>query len=213
MAETRPPGTKSAPALTDGAIESRHIQFRVNFQKPAVAAARERPPVEERMPTSGIDGFLGTRASLMLDIVFVAMFVVIPLLGLSVYLVKFRRQYQLHKQMQLVLAAVLLLTVAAFEVDMRWHGWRDRARPSPYFGSEGSHGLVWTALYVHLAFAVSTAVLWTIVTVQACRHFPDPTRPNQHTAWHLRWGKLAALDMLMTAITGWIFYWLAFVAV
>jgi hypothetical protein len=26
------------------------------------------------------------------------------------------------------------------------------------------------------------------------------------------WGKIAAWDMLLTAATGWIFYWLAFVA-
>ena len=164
------------------------------------------------MPSSGIDGFLGTRASLMLDIVFLAMFVVMPVLGGSICLVKFRRQYQLHKRIQLVLAAVLLVTVVLFEVDMRWHGWRDRAQVSPYYGSEGSHGWVWTALYVHLAFAVSTAVLWTVVTVRALRNFADPPLPNHHSAWHLRWGKLAAIDMGLTALTGWIFYWLAFVA-
>ena len=45
----------------------------------------------------GINGFLGTRASLMLDVVFLAMFVVVPVLAGSVYLVyvleilKFRR--------------------------------------------------------------------------------------------------------------------------
>ena len=33
-------------------------------------------------------GFLGTRGSLMLDVVFLAMFAVLPLLALSIYLVK-----------------------------------------------------------------------------------------------------------------------------
>ena len=34
----------------------------------------------------GIGGFLGTRGSLMLDVVFLAMFVVVPLLAVSVWL-------------------------------------------------------------------------------------------------------------------------------
>ena len=54
------------------------------------------------------DGFLGTRASLMLDVVFLAMFVVVPALAWSVYLVKVRRNYGLHKRVQLLLGSVLL---------------------------------------------------------------------------------------------------------
>lgn len=164
------------------------------------------------MGASGINGFLNTRASLMLDIVFLAMFVVVPVLGYSIYLVKYRRQYALHKQIQIVLGAVLLLTVVLFELDMRINGWRERARPSPYFGSDEAQGWVFYALYIHLVFAVSTAALWIAVIARAIKHFPNPPRPSEHSRWHLRWGKLAAIDMALTALTGWIFYWLAFVA-
>ena len=160
----------------------------------------------------GLQGFLGTRTSLMLDVVFVAMFLVVPLLGLSVYLVKFRQQYTWHKWLQLALAGVLLTTVLVFEIDMRVNGWRDQALPSPYYGSEGAWGWLWYALYVHLLFAISTCTLWILVTARALKHFPNPPQPSGHSAWHLRWGKLAAIDMLLTAVTGWLFYWLAFVA-
>ncbi len=164
------------------------------------------------MPFRGIDGFLGTRASLMLDVVFVAMFVVVPVLGYSVYLVKYRQRYALHKRIQLILGVVLLVTVALFEFDMRYNGWRDRARPSPYYGSDDAGGWMWTALYVHLAFAVTTAGLWIAVIGRALRNFPNPPVPNGHSPWHRRWGQIAAIDMALTALTGWIFYWLAFVA-
>jgi hypothetical protein len=60
---------------------------------------------EVRYP--GIDGFLGTRATFTLDLLVVAMFSVVLVLGWSVYQVKFRRRYQLHKWTQLTLAAVL----------------------------------------------------------------------------------------------------------
>ena len=61
-------------------------------------------------------------------------------------------------------------------------------------------------------FAVSTVALWIAVIIQALRHFPSPPRPNEHSRWHQTVGKLAAYDMTLTAITGWLFYWLAFVA-
>ena len=64
----------------------------------------------------GIDGFLGTRASFMLDVVFLAMLAIVPVLCWSVYLVRYRRNYALHKRIQLLTGLVLLVAVVAFEV-------------------------------------------------------------------------------------------------
>ena len=55
----------------------------------------------------------------MLDLVFLAMFAVLPVLGWSIAQVKYHRRYLLHKRVQLTLGAVLLVTVSAFEIDMR----------------------------------------------------------------------------------------------
>jgi len=156
----------------------------------------------------GIDGFLGTRASFMLDVVFLAMFVVVPVLAWSVYVVRVRRNYVLHKRVQVTLGLILLAAVTLFEVDMRINGWHSRAEPSPYWAD----GTVRNVLVVHLLFAVSTAVLWIVVMVRALRNFPSPPRPSAHSAWHKRWGWIAAVDMGLTSLTGWIFYWLAFAA-
>ncbi|MFO0897841.1 MAG: DUF420 domain-containing protein [Pirellulales bacterium] len=163
------------------------------------------------MDYAGFDGFLGTRASLMLDLVFLAMFAVLPVLGWSVWLVRVRRNFTLHKRVQLLLGAVLLVTVTAFELDMRLHGWRERARPSRFYGQEGAWGLVDLSLTVHLIFAVSTALLWIWVIVGAWRRFEHPPRPNAYSPTHRRLGWAAAIDMGLTALTGWIFYLLAFV--
>jgi uncharacterized membrane protein YozB (DUF420 family) len=161
---------------------------------------------------SGIDGFLGTRATFMLDVVVLAMVALLPVLAWSVYLAKYQRQYAWHKSVQVTLGIVLLATVVLFEVDMRLNGWRDRAASSPYSSAGGSFDWVMTSLAVHLFFAVTSAVLWLLVIVRGLRHFSNPPAPGAHSAWHKRYGMLAALDMAMTAITGWIFYWLAFVA-
>jgi putative membrane protein len=167
-------------------------------------------------PFDGIDGFLPLgRGSIMLDVVFLAMFVVVPALAVSIYLVKSRRNFSLHKRLQVVLAAVLLVAVLLFELDMQFiTKWETRAEPSPYFAEANK----WTcpagiSLIVHLCFAVPTLLLWIYVIVQALRLFSDPPQPGPHSRSHARTGWAASIGMLMTAVTGWIFYWLAFVAV
>ena len=153
-------------------------------------------------------GFLPTRGSVMLDFVFVAMIGVIPILGVSVYLVKFRRKFNLHKKIQITLGLVLLVTVAAFEIDMQFvTDWEALAKPSPYFST-----WVKPSLYIHLCFAVPTPILWTIVIVRAIRQYPCPPSPNEHSPSHIFWARLASATMFMTAVTGWIFYYLAFIA-
>ena len=159
----------------------------------------------------GIDGFLGTRGSLMLDVVFLAMFLVVPLLAWSILLAK-RGQLVLHKKVQLTLATVLLLAVTAFELEMRIVGWELRAEPSPYWSSTDWNDWVHYSLAVHLFFAIPTALLWLVVVIRALRQFPKPPAPNHHSSSHRFWAALASFEMFMTAVTGWIFYWLAFAA-
>lgn len=156
----------------------------------------------------GLDGFLGSRASLMLDIVFVSMFLVVAVLGWSIYHVKYGRGYQLHKSVQIALGTILLIVVVLFEIDIRLHGWQDRAA-----GQVGGHAspLVIGALYIHLVFAISSIILWPITIGLALVKFPDPPVPGAHSRLHRKLGWLAAADMVMTAVTGWVFYCLAFV--
>lgn len=161
---------------------------------------------------SGIDGFLGTRASFMLDVVFLAMLLIVPVLCWSVYLVRYRHNYALHKKVQLVTGLVLLLAVVAFEVDVRFlSDWEERAELSPYYQVD-SWSTVWTALSIHLLFAVPTPLIWALVIIRALKQFPSPPEPSAHGASHRRWGYLAVAGMILTAITGWVFYYLAFVA-
>lgn len=159
----------------------------------------------------GIDGFLGSRGSIMLDIVFLAMFLVIPVMGVSIYLVKYKKMFALHKTIQIVLGVVLLIAVVLFEIDMRFgSGWMERAKDSPYFQGDGWNA-VWYSLYIHLFFAVPTALVWIYVIVKAVRKFPTPPTPGDHSSHHIFWARVAAFEMTMTAVTGWVFYTLAFI--
>lgn len=166
------------------------------------------------MEFPGINGFLGTRASLMLDVVFVAMFAVIPVMGFSIAAARYKHRWDLHKKIQLILATILLLAVVAFEVDMQFlTQWELRAEPSPFFTIEQKWSSpVGVSLLIHLFFAVPTAFIWIYVITGAIKHFPKPPTPAAYSARHKLWGRIAAGEMTMTAVTGWVFYYLAFVA-
>lgn len=165
--------------------------------------------------TTELHGFLPTRGSWMLDFVFVAMFGIIPVMLASIWLVRYRRPHEnykceWHKWIQIVLAMVLLVAVTAFEVDLQLitKDWRPLAMPSPYYASH----IVDYALWIHLCFAVPTPLIWLFVIVQGLRKFPNPAAPGPYSQRHKLWGRIAAIAMTLTAVTGWIFYWLAFVA-
>lgn len=154
-------------------------------------------------------GFLPFRGSFMLDLVVLAMIAVVPLLSFSLYLVRYRHAYTAHRAIQVGLAAVLGIAVAIFEIDMRFvTDWRKLAQPSPYY----ANGLLWWVLYIHLALAVPTLLIWIGLLIGAWRHFPSPPAPSPHSARHRWWGKIGSLGMFGTAITGWIFYYVAFIA-
>ncbi|MDA3960543.1 MAG: DUF420 domain-containing protein, partial [Planctomycetota bacterium] len=118
-----------------------------------------------------------------------------------------RGNLRLHMRINGSIGLVLIAAVLAFEIDVRVNGWREAAMPSPYYDT-----WVFPALYVHLAFAVSSLVLllWTIIG--AWRGFPRPPAPAPHSVLHRRLGKLTFLDLCCTTLSGWTFYYLAFVA-
>jgi uncharacterized membrane protein YozB (DUF420 family) len=161
----------------------------------------------------GLSGFLPGRASLTLDVIVVSMFFVVLALCYSIHAVKYRQMYQRHKTIQLSLAATLLVVLLLFEIDVHFiDDWTARADASPYYDAATRRGLVADSLAVHLAFATTTFILWLVIVLRALVHFPAPPRPNGHSHFHRRWGMIAAVDMVLTTLSGWLFYWLAFVA-
>ena len=158
-----------------------------------------------------MNGMLGTRGSLMLDLVAMGMILIVPVMAASIYLVRSKKQYAVHKRIQTSTAFVLLLVLIAFEVEMRVSGWRDRATASPLSREGLWNDPVEWSLLVHLVCAVPTLLLWVFVVFRAMRGFPLPPLPSAHSAEHRLWGRWAALGMTLTAITGFVFYYMAFV--
>jgi len=93
-----------------------------------------------------------------------------------------------------------------FELDMRINGWRHMAEPSPYYET-----WVFPALIIHLCFSIPTLALWSYTIFMALKHSIDK-QSNPSRLKHKRLGYISSFGMLGTAVTGWIFYWLAFMA-
>lgn len=160
------------------------------------------------------DGFLGYRTSFMLDFVVVALVLIVPVLVFSLYAVKVRRQYTLHRNLQLLLGGVLLVAVGLFEIDLQWvqQGWENvvAKRTTPLTAPQLE--FVRSILRVHLVFAISTPLLWAATIVLALRHMPSPPLPGPHSRLHKTMGWLSTIDIVLTSVTGLVFYYVAFVA-
>jgi putative membrane protein len=159
-------------------------------------------------------GFLGYHATFMLDVVVCALVLLVPALAVSIYLVKIRRQYAWHRRLQLTLAAVLLLAVAGFEVDVQLvhHGWQNIVHSArPDMASE-SLDFARKVLYVHLVFAISTPFLWILTISVALPRFGNPPFPSRHSPLHKWLGWSSAIDLALTSATGLLFYYFAFIA-
>lgn len=162
------------------------------------------------------NGFLGYNASFMLDVVVCALILVVPLILLSLYLVKVKRNYTAHRNLQLILAGVLLIAVSAFEIDLQiihggWLSIVNKAGEAPRLTGDALE-FVRKVLWVHLVFAISTPFLWAATITLALRRFPSPPTPGAHSRLHSTLGWLSTLDIVMTSVTGLTFYYFAFVA-
>lgn len=161
------------------------------------------------------DGFLGNDASFMLDFVVSALVLVVPVLAYSLFAVKVQKKYLLHRNLQILLAVVLLVAVSAFEVDIRLHGgWENIVNKDPQDPRISGEALqsVRQLLYVHLVFAISTPFLWGGTFWLAWKRFPSPPRPAEHSQVHRKLGWLSTADLVLTSVTGLWFYYAAFVA-
>jgi hypothetical protein len=161
------------------------------------------------------NGFLGYPTTFMLDFVVCALVLIVPLLLLSLYLVKVRRNFLAHMRLQLSLGVVLLVAVTAFEIDVQMvhGGWENIVAKQSL--SEGALAAkisdVRPWLYFHLVFAVSTPFLWIATIVFALKRFGLKPAPGPHSKVHSLLGWASTIDITMTSVTGLIFYYLAFV--
>lgn len=161
------------------------------------------------------NGFLGYPTTFMLDFVVCALALIVPLLLWSLWLVKFRSRYALHKRLQIALGIVLLVAVTVFEVDVQMvhGGWENIVAKQPLNPEELASKIaaVRPWLRVHLLFAVTTPLLWITTITLALLRFQNPPLPGPHSRLHKVLGWASTVDITLTSVTGLLFYYVAFV--
>ena len=160
------------------------------------------------------DGFLGFRTSFMLDFVVVSLVLIVPVLVYSLFAVKVQKRYGLHRRLQLLLGIVLLVAVGLFEIDLQWiqGGWLNVVDKREVKLTSVQLAFARQVLYIHLCFAISTPLLWATTIGLALRHMPSPPQPSPHSKLHKTLGWLSTIDIVLTSVTGLVFYYFAFVA-
>ena len=156
------------------------------------------------MEYQGIDGFLGSRASLAYDVAFLLELAVIPLCVWSLELLLIRRRYLAHKRLQLFITAIFAVAVAVFTLEFFAYDWQVRA------AGASIPGITYMTLTIHLAFLVITTAMWAMLLVQALRKIPSPPEPCDFGPYYIFGLVLVCLQLFISTLTGWEFYLLAF---
>jgi putative membrane protein len=142
-------------------------------------------------------GFLGTRADLLMDIVIVALVAVVPIVLYNWQLAR-SGNYPRHKALQIALATLLALVVGLFEYNLRLQGGIFVATAaSSYAGTTTLN--FW--IYLHTFFAITTIVIWVALIAMSLRRFPKPPAPNSFSGTHRLWGRIGMVWMLVTGLT------------
>ncbi len=151
-------------------------------------------------------GFLGTRADVLMDLVVVSFAVVLPALFVSWRKAR-AGEFGVHKRVQVTLFAVLAVAVLLFEVDLRMSGGIfELTRESVYAGTLLLNGSIW----FHVALSISTSVVWIWLVIVSLRRFPSPPAPAAFSTTHRRVGRVGMIGMGLTGITGIELYVLGF---
>ena len=155
-------------------------------------------------------GFLpwSDRSFFMMDLVSLAMFLILPILGFSIYQIKVKKNYVLHKKFQMALGFILLTAVLLFEIQVRIVDWKSSAMLSPYYDT-----YLYPLLYVHLVFALSTFLLLVGTYYNDYKTFKNKTLgAGLNSSAHKKLGPLSSIGLVATSLTGWAFYYMAFIA-
>ncbi len=143
-----------------------------------------------------MDGFLGTRADLVVDLV-MSVSGFIPAVMLYSFYKASKGEYDTHKNIQNILLIALIISVVALELDIRF-GELDR--------STEYNDLLGVVFPMHLIFAISTPLLWFWLLSKSCKIYPKPFGKFNHK----KWGWILFWDMTLSVISGWIVYLMAF---
>jgi len=146
-------------------------------------------------------GFLGTRADLIIDVV-MTISGFLPAIMMFTFYLAAKGKTRLHKNMQFALLLLVTILVVALEVDVRSGDLQAAGALSAYHDST----ILSVVFVVHLFFAITTFFGWIWLVVKSARLYPKGFK----TFNHKKWGKILFVDIVLTVVTGWMMYIMVF---
>ena len=151
-------------------------------------------------------GFLGTRADILMDLVLVSFIVILPAICWSWWQAR-QGNYATHRLAQLILAGVLAVAVALFEVDLQLSGGIfELTAESAYAGTT----LLNSWIYGHTVVAITTTIIWVALIVLSLRRFGTPPQPGTFSPPHRLWGRTGMATMAATGLSAFPLYYYGF---
>ena len=140
--------------------------------------------------------FLGARGDALIDIGILSIVAVVPILLWSWGLAR-KKQWTLHKRVQLATASLLGVVVLLFEIDLNQLGGIFKVTAdSAYAGTATLNFWIW----IHTAFAISSTFVWLFLVLASLIKFPSPPEPRFFST-HRYFGRLAMTLMLGSGAT------------
>lgn len=150
------------------------------------------------------DGFLGTRADVLMDVAIIV-FTALPFVLIFGIRYARHRHFMKHRRFQTAAALLVLLLLVLFELDIRLCG------GSQAFISKSSFsaGFVRTFLICHVAIALLTGASWLALIVRSRARFLG-SLPGTFSARHRWWGWLTFVGVCLLSSSGFALYMLLF---
>ncbi len=155
------------------------------------------------------DGFLGTRADILIDIVTLSFIIILPVLIFSWYQARSKKNYAVHRGIQLYLGISLGVVVAIFEYDLSVSGGIFELTKDSVYANTAL--LNWT-IYIHTAFAIASTLIWTGLIITSLIRFGNPPVPNAFSGKHRFFGRAGMVSMIMAGVTSPPLYYFGFIA-
>lgn len=151
-------------------------------------------------------GFLGTRADLLMDVIFVATLATPFILVWAIGLAK-KGQHRKHRVVQVALLSVLLVAVVLFETEIRLSGGSGSLmKGSSYAGTWWLRGVT----LAHVLANVVTFIVWLVLVIRSGRRFGTEL-PGDFTPAHRKAGRFVFAGTVFGALSAIVMYVLGFV--
>ena len=151
-------------------------------------------------------GFFGTRADLMMDIVIVAFMIIMPILFVSWRKAR-ANNYATHSKIQIGLSIVLAIAVILFETDLKLSGgMAELTKDSVYFDTNTLNYWMWG----HTLVAIITTLLWIVLMTLSIKKFKLPPKTNAFRNVHRPLGFTTMAFMYATGLSSFPLYYYGF---